>query len=88
MIKVILMVKHRKIDPEHAGSDNLDTSTPFLRQLEIERQPTCSSWHLLAAMCAIVAVICAIDRAAMSVAILPMSEQYQWGDSVKGAVNR
>ena len=82
------MVKHRKGDPEHAGSEHLDETTPFLRQQEFERQPTCSSWHLLAAMCAIVAVICAIDRAAMSVAILPMSQQYAWGDSMKGAVNR
>ncbi|KAL4447530.1 hypothetical protein ABPG75_004749 [Micractinium tetrahymenae] len=34
-----------------------------------------------------VSFICSIDRAAMSVAILPMSEQFQWDDSIKGAVS-
>lgn len=34
-----------------------------------------------------VAFICSIDRAAMSVAILPMSEQFAWDDAAKGAVS-
>jgi len=34
-----------------------------------------------------VSFICSIDRAAMSVAILPMSEQFQWDDSIKGVVS-
>jgi hypothetical protein len=38
---------------------------------------------LLSTACAF---ICNIDRAAMSVAVLPMSEQFSWDDSVKGAV--
>jgi hypothetical protein len=34
-----------------------------------------------------VSFICSIDRAAMSVAILPMSDQFAWDDSVKGSVS-
>lgn len=34
-----------------------------------------------------VSFICSIDRAAMSVAILPMSVAFDWDDSVKGAVS-
>lgn len=34
-----------------------------------------------------VSFICSIDRAAMSVAILPMSEQFHWDDSTKGVVS-
>lgn len=34
-----------------------------------------------------VTFICSIDRAAMSVAILPMSEAFKWDDGVKGAVS-
>jgi hypothetical protein len=30
----------------------------------------------------------AVYRAAISVAILPMSEQYGWSDTTKGAINR
>jgi hypothetical protein len=30
----------------------------------------------------------AVHRAAISVAILPMSEQYGWSDTTKGAINR
>ncbi|KAI8462854.1 MAG: major facilitator superfamily domain-containing protein [Monoraphidium minutum] len=32
-------------------------------------------------------MICAIDRAAISVAILPMSDEYGWSDTTKGAIN-
>lgn len=34
-----------------------------------------------------VAFICSIDRAAMSVAILPMSETFNWDNSVKGSIS-
>jgi hypothetical protein len=33
-----------------------------------------------------VSFVCSIDRAAMSVAILPMSEQFSWDDSTKGVI--
>lgn len=41
----------------------------------------------LVLLCTAVAFICSIDRAAMSVALLPMSSQYSWDDSTKGAVS-
>eukprot|EP00887_Chlorella_sp_A99_P003196 scaffold9.g3196.t1 len=41
----------------------------------------------LVALCAAVAFICSIDRAAMSVALLPMSAQFGWDDGTKGAVS-
>jgi len=38
-------------------------------------------------LCFLVTVICALDRAAMSVAILPMSVEFQYSDSDKGVVS-
>lgn len=32
-------------------------------------------------------LICSIDRASISVAIVPMAEQYGWSDSAKGAIS-
>ena len=45
-------------------------------------------WKLVVFLCCLVAMICYVDRAAMSVAIIPMSLQYGWSNSVKGAINR
>jgi ACS family sodium-dependent inorganic phosphate cotransporter len=42
---------------------------------------------LLITMITAVSFVCSIDRAAMSVTILPMSEQFGWDSSVKGAVS-
>lgn len=44
-------------------------------------------WYGVVSLAAMAALICSIDRAAISVAILPMAEEYGWSDSVKGAVN-
>lgn len=44
-------------------------------------------WYGVVALAALAALICSIDRAAISVAILPMSDQYHWNDSTKGAIN-
>jgi hypothetical protein len=41
---------------------------------------------LLVGLCTAVAFICSIDRAAMSVAVLPMSLQFGWDDTVKAAI--
>jgi len=41
----------------------------------------------LVLLCALVALICAVDRAAMSVAILPMTEEFGWSDATKGAIS-
>jgi sugar phosphate permease len=42
---------------------------------------------LLILLATAVSFICSIDRAAMSVAILPMAEQFSWDDGAKGAVS-
>lgn len=44
-------------------------------------------WYGVVSLAAMAALICSIDRAAISVAILPMADEYAWSDSVKGAVN-
>jgi ACS family sodium-dependent inorganic phosphate cotransporter len=41
----------------------------------------------LIALTSAVSFICSIDRAAMSVAILPMSQTFDWDDGVKGAIS-
>ena len=42
---------------------------------------------LLIGMITAVSFVCSVDRAAMSVTILPMSEQFGWDSTVKGAVS-
>lgn len=42
---------------------------------------------ILVGMITAVSFVCSVDRAAMSVAILPMSEEFGWDSSVKGAVS-
>jgi MFS family permease len=44
------------------------------------------NWIPAVGLSALAAMICAIDRAALSVAILPMAEAYSWPDSTKGLV--
>lgn len=46
------------------------------------------AWYAAVGLSAIAALICSVDRAAISVAILPMSEEFGWSDSTKGAINR
>jgi ACS family sodium-dependent inorganic phosphate cotransporter len=45
-------------------------------------------WYYAVGLSAVAALICSVDRAAISVAILPMSEEFGWSDSTKGAINR
>mmetsp|Transcript_1686 Transcript_1686/g.4204 ORF Transcript_1686/g.4204 Transcript_1686/m.4204 type:complete len:441 (+) Transcript_1686:79-1401(+) len=42
---------------------------------------------LIIVLCALVAVICSIDRTSMSIALLPMSQQYKWDGTDKGAIS-
>lgn len=44
-------------------------------------------WYGVVALAASAALICSADRAVISVAILPMSLEYGWSDSVKGAIS-
>ncbi|GIL70600.1 hypothetical protein Vretimale_3718 [Volvox reticuliferus] len=55
--------------------------------LDAPQLGVCSSWLIVVALCGMVAVICSIDRTAMSVAVLPMGVKYGWSDTVKGAVS-
>mgnify|MGYP001807436955 CR=1 FL=1 len=52
------------------------------------KQKADTGWYYAVGLSAMAALICSVDRAAISVAILPMSEQYGWSDSTKGAINR
>ena len=45
------------------------------------------AWTTLVSLCTISSVICTIDRAAMSVAIIPMASEFDWSEQVKGAVS-
>ena len=46
-----------------------------------------ASWRVLVGLSTLVALVCSIDRAAMSVALLPMSTEYLWDDSTKGLIS-
>ena len=50
-------------------------------------EPAAPDYKVVVALCAAVSLICSIDRASISVAIVPMAEQYGWSDSVKGAIS-
>jgi hypothetical protein len=56
--------------------------------LPVDSRPADNRWYTVVGLSALAALICSVDRAAISVAILPMSEQFHWSDSTKGAVNR
>ncbi|GAX78186.1 hypothetical protein CEUSTIGMA_g5628.t1 [Chlamydomonas eustigma] len=49
--------------------------------------PSPKHWFRVVCLCCTVAIINSMDRMAMSIAILPMSSQYHWSDTVKGAVS-
>ena len=51
-----------------------------------EAAATSSGRRNVVLLCAAVALVCAVDRAAMSVAILPMSTEFGWGEAQQGAV--
>lgn len=45
-------------------------------------------WLYVVVLCGIVSIICSIDRTAMSVAIIPMTQRYGWNSEAKGAIAR
>lgn len=57
------------------------------QQTQFQETPLSAEALWLVLLSTAVAFICSIDRAAMSVTILPMSEQFQWDAAVKGAVS-
>lgn len=68
-------------------SSTPEPSTPNHKQQQASSSTGTPQWVLVVVLCCVVSNICSIDRTAMSVAILPMAQQYGWPDSVKGAVN-
>lgn len=46
---------------------------------------TTSLWVMMG-LCFLVAIVCALDRVAMSVAIVPMGQAYAYSDTTKGLV--
>jgi hypothetical protein len=68
--------------PESISSGSSNGSLPAV----VQKADT--GWYYAVGLSAIAALICSVDRAAISVAILPMSEEYGWSDSTKGAINR
>ena len=81
-VRLLNPQKPRKGDTEALGADD-SSSDP-------DDEPKAPSWRwkLVLFLCCLVAMICYVDRAAMSVAIIPMSIEYGWDNSVKGAINR
>lgn len=45
-------------------------------------------WKVMLLTCCLIAMISYVDRAAISVALIPMSVQYNWNNSIKGAIGR
>ena len=65
----------------HLGRGEIDHgSHPFVI--------TGKQWIRVVVLCCAVAIINSMDRMAMSIAILPMSQAYGWSDTVKGTVSR
>jgi ACS family sodium-dependent inorganic phosphate cotransporter len=50
-------------------------------------QESDANWKAVVGLSALLAMICSVDRAAMSVALGPMGEQFMWSDSVKGTIS-
>ena len=45
-------------------------------------------WKVMLLTCCLIAMISYVDRAAISVALIPMSVQYNWNNAIKGAIGR
>jgi len=67
-------------DATKGSEDVSPTSSP-------EESTLSSQALVIVVLCFLVTVICALDRAAMSVAILPMSAEFHYSDSDKGTVS-
>mmetsp|Transcript_2074 Transcript_2074/g.6136 ORF Transcript_2074/g.6136 Transcript_2074/m.6136 type:complete len:285 (+) Transcript_2074:1734-2588(+) len=48
---------------------------------------TADDWKTVVALSAAIAMICSVDRAAMSVALGPMGDIFSWTDTTKGAIS-
>lgn len=64
---------------QHRGADMADNTVTFSRQAVPKR-------YILVALCFAATFICYIDRVNISVAIIPMAEEFGWTDTTKGIV--
>ncbi len=46
-----------------------------------------AGWQMVVGLSALLAMICSVDRAAMSVALSPMGSEFGWSDTVKGTIS-
>ena len=72
--------------PADSKAAAASTDAKTLGSPETEPEGT-DGWIMLVVLSAVVTLICSVDRAAMSVSILPMSIEFNWDDSVKGSVS-
>lgn len=80
--------QQQSIQQHQAAADALQQQQPPASSLAAQPAPKKDTgWYYAVGLSAIAALICSVDRAAISVAILPMSEEYGWSDSTKGAIN-
>lgn len=63
-----------------------DASTSAIAADDSGGSPT--SVFTIMSLCFLVAIVCALDRVAMSVAIVPMGNVYDYTDTTKGLVSR
>jgi hypothetical protein len=73
--------------PQPPAADVTEVLAPEPADGEVVGIEDASQWKMLVALCALVAVICSVDRAAISVTILPMSAAFLWDDSTKGIIS-
>lgn len=52
-----------------------------------EQGEEAGDWKAVVGLSALLAMICSVDRAAMSVALGPMGEEFMWSDTVKGTIS-
>lgn len=45
-------------------------------------------WKMMLLTCCLIAMISYVDRAAITIALIPMSIQYNWNNTIKGAIGR
>ena len=64
----------------HFGRENVDGNSPMAISGK--------QWFRVVILCCAVAIINSMDRMAMSIAILPMSQEHHWSDTDKGAISR
>jgi hypothetical protein len=86
-------VTYKRLQRDEHGAPHLESialsvdQDKEIKQFAVPYPPPGCTWVVVVVLCTLVSNICSIDRTAMSVAVLPMAQEYKWADTVKGAVN-